>query len=152
MPEDEHTLVDQVPRTLRSEVQVAREGDRARRTPTLTQVSGPQRGAFVCVDAANRALFLGRDETCDFVVDDSSVSRRHARVYVDGSPGRPSRVVLQDLGSTNGTLVNGTEIERVDLKHGDLEGPAALAEERPRTLKDYLNQLFLILRSISDFI
>lgn len=119
MPEDEHTLVDQVPRTLRSEVQVAREGDRARRTPTLTQVSGPQRGAFVCVDAANRALFLGRDETCDFVVDDSSVSRRHARVYVDGSPGRPSRVVLQDLGSTNGTLVNGTEIERVDLKHGD---------------------------------
>jgi len=82
-------------------------------------VSGPERGAFVCVEVANRALFLGRDEACDFTLDDPSVSRRHSRVYVDTSPSRPSSVVLQDLGSTNGTLVNGKEVDRVILKHGD---------------------------------
>jgi len=38
---------------------------------------------------------------------------------VDSTPGRASSVVLQDLGSTNGTLVNGSEVERVALKHGD---------------------------------
>lgn len=119
MPEDERTLIDQVPRTLRSEVRVAREGDRVRRTPTLTQVSGPERGAFVCVELSSRALFMGRDESCDFMLDDPSVSRRHARVYIEANPGQSSAVILQDLGSTNGTLVNGKEVDRIGLKHGD---------------------------------
>jgi two-component system cell cycle response regulator len=119
VPEDERTLIDQVPRTLRSEVQVARAEGRTRRTPTLTQVSGPDRGAFVCIEFASRALFLGRDDACDFVLDDPSVSRRHSRAYVDSTPGRATAVVIQDLGSTNGTLVNGKGVERVRLKHGD---------------------------------
>jgi len=119
VPDDERTLIDQVPRTLRSEVQVARTEGRVRRTPTLTQVSGPERGAFVCIEFASRALFLGRDEACDFLLDDPSVSRRHSRVYIDRGSGSTGSVVVQDLGSTNGTLVNGKEIERVHLKHGD---------------------------------
>jgi hypothetical protein len=119
VPEDERTLVDQVPRTLRSEVQIARADGRTSRTPTLTQVSGPERGAFLCIELSSRALFLGRDETCDFILDDPSVSRRHSRVYVDVIPGSLRSVVIQDLGSTNGTLVNSKEIERVHLKHGD---------------------------------
>jgi diguanylate cyclase (GGDEF)-like protein len=100
-------------------VQIAREGERVRRTPTLTQVSGPERGAFVCIELSNRALFMGRDDGCDMVLDDPSVSRRHSRVYVDATPGRSTCVVIQDLGSTNGTLVNGKEVQRVRLKHGD---------------------------------
>ena len=119
MPEDEHTLIDQVPRTLRYEVQVAREGNRARRTPTLTQVTGPERGAFVCIEYSSRALFMGRDDACDLILDDPSVSRRHSRVYIDSTPGQSNAVILQDLGSTNGTLVNGKEVEKAVLKHGD---------------------------------
>ena len=119
MPDDERTLIDQVPRTLRSEVQIARADGRSQRTPTLTQVSGPERGAFVCIEFASRALFLGRDEACDFILDDPSVSRRHSRVYLDASPRSATGVVIQDLGSTNGTLVNGKEVERVRLQHGD---------------------------------
>jgi DNA-binding winged helix-turn-helix (wHTH) protein len=45
---------------------------------------------------------LGRDPDCAVFVDDATVSRRHARVTVHGS-----EIVLEDLGSKNGTTVNG---------------------------------------------
>lgn len=49
---------------------------------------------------------LGRSSSCDLVVNDSEASRRHAEVVnEDGQP------VLRDLGSTNGTLVNGRVID-----------------------------------------
>jgi pSer/pThr/pTyr-binding forkhead associated (FHA) protein len=43
------------------------------------------------------------------------VSREHARIVVAGS-----RVVVEDLGSTNGVFVNSVRIERQELRHGDL--------------------------------
>lgn len=50
-------------------------------------------------------LVVGRDPSCDIVLDDPSVSRRHARVFLaEGS------VYLEDLGSQNGTMVNGAAI------------------------------------------
>jgi S1-C subfamily serine protease len=50
---------------------------------------------------------VGREDTADLVLDDTKVSREHAgfTVLADG------RVALQDLGSTNGTYVNGRRIE-----------------------------------------
>jgi diguanylate cyclase (GGDEF)-like protein len=117
--QDEHTLVDHVPRTLRSEVRAGVESGDAARTPTLTLASGPSPGRFVSVELRSRAIFMGRDPTCEFPIDDPSVSRRHARVYVEQMPGQPSRVVLQDLDSTNGTLVNGEPAGKVALQHGD---------------------------------
>ena len=58
---------------------------------------------------------LGRDPGCAVFVDDTTVSRRHARVTVQGS-----EAVLEDLGSKNGTTVNGRVPDGpVALRHGD---------------------------------
>lgn len=57
---------------------------------------------------------LGRAPTCDVVVLDASVSKRHARVMIDQS------AWIEDLGSTNGTYVNGTKIDGTSvLRRGD---------------------------------
>jgi hypothetical protein len=59
-------------------------------------------------------LLIGRHESCDVVLSDPSVSRRHARlVFRDGW-------VLQDLASTNGTILNGNRVGRSELRPGDL--------------------------------
>ena len=117
--EEEYTLIDQVPRTLRSEVRVPVRGKNAARTPTLTVVTGPSPGKYQSVPIGTRALFIGRDSTCEFAIDHSSVSRRHARLYVEPQAGRSPSVVLQDLNSTNGTSVNNKAIHRQGLMHGD---------------------------------
>lgn len=61
---------------------------------------------------------LGRDETADVVLDDPGISRRHCEVRVtqDG-PHLVSH--LRDLGSTNGTFVNGEPADAVRLTDGD---------------------------------
>lgn len=53
---------------------------------------------------ANGAV-LGRSSQCDIVLDDAGVSRRHAEIRPHGSAW-----VLRDLGSTNGVLVDGSQI------------------------------------------
>jgi len=59
-------------------------------------------------------LVLGRHLSCDVVFLSLNVSRRHARlVFRDGA------WVLQDLGSTNGTRVNGERVGRWKLQPGD---------------------------------
>ncbi|HZU12847.1 MAG TPA: FHA domain-containing protein [Chloroflexota bacterium] len=59
---------------------------------------------------------IGRLESCQISVPDKSVSREHARVVRLGD-----RYVVRDLGSTNGTLVNGRRISGdVPLRPGDM--------------------------------
>ncbi len=57
---------------------------------------------------------MGRDPSCDIVLDDPSASRQHAVVRCDGPC-----FALEDLGSKNGTLVNHRRIATVDLCHLD---------------------------------
>lgn len=58
---------------------------------------------------------IGRSQACEIVIDDKRISRTHAKIGVVGH-----RVVLEDLGSTNGTWVNGLRIaEPVTLGDGD---------------------------------
>jgi DNA-binding winged helix-turn-helix (wHTH) protein len=58
---------------------------------------------------------LGRDPLASILVDDTTVSRRHARVTIHGGD-----VVLEDLGSKNGTSVNGRSLKGTCvLRHGD---------------------------------
>ncbi len=117
--DEDYTLIDQVPRTLRSEVRVPVGGQDAIRTPTLTVVTGPSPGRYQAISLGTRAIFIGRDATCEFAVDHSSVSRRHARLYIERQGHGAPIVVLQDLESTNGTLVNNRPIHRQTLSHGD---------------------------------
>jgi hypothetical protein len=59
-------------------------------------------------------LIVGRHLTCDVVLGDLSVSRRHALLRF-----RDGRWILQDLESTNGTQVNGKRVGRCQLRPGD---------------------------------
>ena len=58
---------------------------------------------------------IGRTARADFIVDAALISRIHCRLTAD----RSDQLVVEDLGSTNGTLVNGKRIERVVLRPGD---------------------------------
>ena len=60
-------------------------------------------------------LVIGRDAACAVAFADPSISRRHARVFLTGGA-----VYLEDLGSQNGTLVNGARIDMANrLRSGD---------------------------------
>lgn len=58
---------------------------------------------------------VGRGSDAQLRIADTSVSRQHADVYFDGQ-----LAVIHDLGSTNGTLVNGTVVQAWQLAHGDV--------------------------------
>ena len=67
-------------------------------------------------ELAKPQITIGRTADNDVVLDDPLVSGHHALVIVgEGSRG----LLLQDLNSTNGTRVNGSEIRNIPLKHGD---------------------------------
>ncbi len=62
----------------------------------------------------DRELYIGRSETCDIFINDGSVSRRHAKLAPHSGG-----LVVEDLGSKNGTLINGELITRNTVKTGD---------------------------------
>ena len=81
--------------------------------PSLVIHAGAGAGSEHPVDGE---VILGRDDSsADLVIEDPGVSRRHARVATDDAG-----VFLEDLGSSNGTYVNGRRISgAVDLAAGD---------------------------------
>jgi pSer/pThr/pTyr-binding forkhead associated (FHA) protein len=84
--------------------------------PALQAVAGPAAGRSLVVD---RPVELGRGPTAGFVLEgDELVSRLHARVSpVDGG------LLVEDLGSRNGTTVNGEPVTRpTRLELGDVVG------------------------------
>lgn len=63
-----------------------------------------------------KRVLIGRSEECTLYLDDPLASRLHAAIFVDDR----QRVMLEDLGSRNGTHVNSTEVRTpVALKEGD---------------------------------
>ena len=61
-----------------------------------------------------KQIYIGRNETNDFVLDDDGASRIHAYISYERH-----RHILKDAGSLNGTFVNKKQIDRYELKHGD---------------------------------
>src|SRR5689334_14813261 len=59
-------------------------------------------------------MLVGRAPTCDVPVFDPTVSRRHAELSLVAGG-----IKIQDLGSANGTFVNGDKITERTAKHGD---------------------------------
>jgi tetratricopeptide (TPR) repeat protein len=57
---------------------------------------------------------LGRDEDCELMMSDIAVSRRHAKIGLEGD-----EFVLYDLDSGNGTYLNGVKVRREPLSPGD---------------------------------
>ena len=80
----------------------------------------PERRSYTLTVAGRRIqlsaerVVLGRSRECDVRVADLNVSRRHAEVRDEGGD-----LVLVDLGSTNGTLLNGRPVDQQRLEDGD---------------------------------
>lgn len=70
----------------------------------LTILTGEDAGAQVSL-AANREVVIGRSGSCDVVIRDSTVSRRHARIFGDAE-----NFFIEDLGSVHGTCVDGQRV------------------------------------------
>lgn len=75
--------------------------------PTIRVVAGPDMLRFATLYPPDGKAVIGRDATCDLALTDGSVSRRHATVSVDGD----GVIWVEDLGSTNGTTIDGVPVE-----------------------------------------
>ncbi|WP_168588257.1 FHA domain-containing protein [Saccharopolyspora sp. ASAGF58] len=91
--------------------QAAREPVSRGANPKLIYTRGPDAGVG---HEVNSPCMLGRDHSCDLVLDDPTVSRFHAEVLLINDC-----YVVTDVGSLNGTYVNGRLIDRAELGDGD---------------------------------
>lgn len=66
-------------------------------------------------------LSIGRHPECDIQIDDAAVSTHHARIIAQPSRymADQTEVLIEDLGSTNGTFINGTKVEKQQLSNDD---------------------------------
>ena len=88
--------------------------------PPAQAARAPRVGVFVEGSDAHLILrngsnVIGRGQDCDLQLFDQGVSRRHVDIQYDGR-----YAVVYDLGSTNGTAVNGQPIGSHQLRHGDV--------------------------------
>lgn len=82
-------------------------------TPSLLMISGPQIGRNYGINEDE--FMIGRANHCDLPIEDELVSRHHCKIVMT-----TEGAVLKDLGSTNGTLLNGRRIrDEVKLTEGD---------------------------------
>jgi DNA-binding NtrC family response regulator len=83
----------------------------ARHRHRIRVVAGPDRGATKQIERTT--IRIGTAESCDVCLRDDTVSRQHAELSVRGLT-----YVLRDLGSTNGTRINGVSIDTAYLEPG----------------------------------
>src|SRR6187549_240524 len=81
---------------------------------TLRVIAGPQTGRVFTFEQ-HETFMIGRSEDSHFCLpQDRYFSRHHCILEI-----APPQCFLRDLGSTNGTFVNGIRVETAHLKHGD---------------------------------
>ena len=83
------------------------------RSYVLRFISGKYQGGEFPV-ASEKQILIGRSSDLDMVLVEDMVSRKHARIAMQAD-----QIWIEDLGSTNGTFVNGEKIKRARLKEGD---------------------------------
>lgn len=79
-------------------------------------ISGPEETKHVSLDP--KGVTLGRGSNCDIILDHNNVSRLHARIFQDPF----DRWIVEDLGSHNGTFVNGKRVEAYAVLPGESIG------------------------------
>jgi transcriptional regulator with GAF, ATPase, and Fis domain len=98
----------------RSNVAVGSTVSRSERMPWL--VYSDKQGELITYKIEKTQTVIGRrSDACDLVLRDASVSREHAEVRLDRN-----RCTIRDKGSLNHTYVNGKEVQRSPLTHGDM--------------------------------
>ena len=102
----------------------------------------------------SKPFYIGREEPCEILLQDRSVSRRHAEVYI-----REGCWWIRDLNSANGTFVDGNKIDRLPLPRPTLiefglsgpllffeeekvPGSQATLEEKPASVTQYVKRYF----------
>src|ERR1051326_5103534 len=89
--------------------------ERGRMRVTLRVLEGPYRGREFTFDHHDTFLIGRSDNAHLYLPDDRFFSRHHCLLEI-----APPRCFLRDLGSTNGTFVNGQKVSEVFLRNGDL--------------------------------
>ena len=74
----------------------------------LIKVSNQQKQIF----SFSNSITIGRDEKCDLILPDPSISSQHARIHVQGDS-----LITEDLGSKNGIVVDNTKIKRTTMQN-----------------------------------
>lgn len=87
--------------------------------PMLKELHGAELRPPILIDKPD--IFIGRDPSCEIMLDDIKVSRRHAQIIYENFEDRAAvpRVRIKDLGSTNKTFVNSQEIAEAELRDND---------------------------------
>ena len=101
---------------------------------SIVVVAGDDAGSEFVIDRAQTTI--GRGRSVDVCFQDEALSSEHAAIEFTGDGFR-----LRDLGSMNGTLLNGGDVKAGDLKHGDrfqlgartFQFVVTPREKRPRT-------------------
>ena len=75
-------------------------------------LSGPLVGKLINLQEGSTVI--GRADDADISINDIRISRHHLKIDID-----EGRVQVEDLGSTNGTFINGTKVKRGKLEDGD---------------------------------
>jgi pSer/pThr/pTyr-binding forkhead associated (FHA) protein len=103
-------MQDPSPKVPSAPVAPARPGTRQY---VLRFISGKYQGGEFPV-VPEKQILVGRSSDLDMVLVEDMVSRKHARIAM-----QQDQIWIEDLGSTNGTFVNGEKIKRARLKEGD---------------------------------
>jgi hypothetical protein len=105
--DDLRELLHDLPSMASIQERIRRALKRFRRPPAALPLALPE-------EIDGESFTIGRSDACDLVLGDQTVSRRHAQL---------SRTtvgwLLSDLGSTNGTRVNGWRVKQVRVRPGD---------------------------------
>jgi pSer/pThr/pTyr-binding forkhead associated (FHA) protein len=83
------------------------------KTYALKFISGKYQGGEFPLKV-DKQIVIGRSHDLDVVLVEDMVSRKHAKILVSAST-----ITIEDLGSTNGTFVNGEKVKQASLKEGD---------------------------------
>lgn len=106
---------DAVRTTIPSQAKDAEEAEtRLRNVPPRAVLRGVSGGHFGKIIPIRARLTIGRGSDCDLVLDEPEMSRRHAMIENSGDG-----LYLRDLGSANGTFVNGVQVKNAVLHPGD---------------------------------
>jgi DNA-binding NtrC family response regulator len=78
---------------------------------TFMVIKGPDRGEQVSLQG--KAITFGSAPSCDLVLSDKTVSRRHATALLENN-----EVMVRDLGSTNGSFIQGSRFKEITVGFG----------------------------------
>ena len=125
MPADEQTRLFEAPKAT-----TGGKRDRA----YLVVLAGASVGEMYKVEGDK--VIIGRGQKAHIRLFDDGISREHAQIVIEGN-----QIVLQDLGSTNGTFCNGLKVDRRELVDGDkiLVGSTTILKF---TYHDNLDEMF----------